>query len=532
MALQGDRPENPVIYQIYPRSFRDTSGTGEGDLRGVVEGLDHVASLGVDAIWLSPFFRSPMCDGGYDVADHCAVDPRFGTMQDFDDLLDRAHALGLRVMVDLVLNHTSDTHDWFARSLAREEGYEDVYVWADPKPDGSPPSNWVSFFGHPAWRWHPQRRQYCLTKFLPCQPCLNHYDTRVGQRLGEITRFWLDRGVDGFRYDAVTSFFHDRAFRDNPAATDAQAALIPGPSSNPFTYQSHRHDVMPKDCAAFCTRLREMAGPAAFLLGEVNNGPRSIEVLRDVTADGRLDAAYTVDLPERGPTQEVLADVLTRLDGDGGLAWWLSCHDQPRHVSAHGDGTARDAKLFATLLCALPGPLLMFQGEELGQPQAKLGLDDLHDPYDRMYWPQPMGRDGARAPMAWDATLPRCGFSGNRPWLPIHPPEDGGAAQQAENPGSVLSFYKQALALRRAHALSGGRMSLLDAPDGTIRARIETGDARLLLAVNLRDSDWTPEVAPTAPCASILQSAPPGPGGALAPRSAAWWLEPADGRTG
>lgn len=529
MLTKGGWPKNPVIYQIYPRSFKDTSGTGEGDLRGVLEGLDHVASLGVDAIWLSPFYTSPMCDGGYDVTDHCAVDPRFGTMDDFDAVLAHAHHLGLCVMVDLVLNHTSDTHEWFAKSLAREEGFEDVYVWADPKPDGSPPSNWLSFFGKPAWRWYPQRRQYCLTKFLPCQPCLNHYNDRVGERLERITRFWLDRGVDGFRYDAVTSFFHDPDLRDNPAAIAEDAALIPGPPSNPYTYQAHVHDVLPKDCAAYSKRLRDMAGPDAFLLGEVNNGPRSVEVLRAFTGDGRLDAGYTVDLPERGPTQAVIADVLKRLEGDGGFAWWLSCHDQPRHVSAHGDGSARDAKLFAALLCALPGPILLFQGEELGQPQAELKREDLHDPYDKMYWPDPMGRDGTRAPMAWDGSLPRSGFSGITPWLPIAHAPDGAALQQADNPDSVLSFYKEALSLRRDLGLADGKIALQKTPRNTILASIETQAGGIVFSANLGHEEWRPGINGHA---RLLSSAELSLDGALPPRCAVWWREPRAHRRG
>ncbi|MFW5881125.1 MAG: alpha-amylase family glycosyl hydrolase [Roseicyclus sp.] len=529
MAARGGWPENPVIYQIYPRSFRDTSGTGEGDLRGVLEGLDHVASLGVDAIWLSPFYRSPMCDGGYDVADHYAVDPRFGTLHDFDAVLSRAHDLGLRVMVDLVLNHTSDAHEWFAKSLVREEGYEDTYVWADAKPDGSPPTNWISFFGTPGWRWYPQRGQYNLTKFLPCQPCLNHHDPRVGERLEAITRFWRDRGVDGFRYDAITSFFHDTGLRDNPVASESDAALTPGPPSNPFTRQAHVHDVLPNDCAAFSGRLREMAGPDAFLLGEVNNGARSVEVLRSFTEEGRLDACYTVDLVERGPNGPVIAEMIERLDGHGGFAWWLSCHDQPRHVSAFGDGSARDAKMFAALLCALPGPLLLFQGEELGQPQADLKRAQLHDPVDRMYWPEPMGRDGARAPMAWDDSLPRAGFSGATPWLPVARGEDGAVRQQSDAPDSVLSFYRKALALRRDLGLADGTVTLSPAPGQAILARLETAGAALLVAVNTGDEAWNLDAPDGAP---VLATAPPTRTGALPPRSAAWWLEPEARRAG
>lgn len=490
-------------------------------MRGVLDRLDYIADLGVDAIWLSPFYPSPLCDGGYDVADHCAVDPRFGTMGDFDAVVARAHDLGLRVMVDMVLNHTSDTHDWFAKSLAREEGYEDVYVWADAKPDGSPPSNWISFFGQPAWQWHPQRAQYCLSKFLPCQPCLNHFNERVFKRLQTITQFWRDRGVDGFRYDAVTSFFHDREFRDNPPSDPADAERIPGPPNNPYTYQSHLHDVLPDDCAAFAARLREMAGPDVYLLGEVNNGPRSVEVARAFTKDGRMDAGYSIDLPERGPTQNVIEDLLERLDGAGGFAWWLSCHDQPRHVSSLGDGSARDARMFALLLLALPGPLMLFQGEELGQPQAELSRDLLHDPFDKMYWPDPMGRDGGRTPMAWDDRLPRCGFSGVQPWLPVQHPEGGGAAQQAETPGSVLSIYRDALRLRRKFGLAEGRVTLFDAPKNVVNLDVKAGSRTLRVAVNQSSAAFRMEDIDNRP---VLQSSSLDTPATLLPRSAAWWV--------
>ncbi|ABV95626.1 alpha amylase catalytic region (plasmid) [Dinoroseobacter shibae DFL 12 = DSM 16493] len=522
MPRRGPWPENPVIYQVYPRSFLDTTGTGEGDLPGVTRQLDYIAGLGVDGIWLSPFYPSPFCDGGYDIADHCAVDRRFGTLDDFDALVARAHDLDLRVMIDLVLNHTSDTHDWFAKSLAREEGFEDVYIWADPCKDGSPPSNWLSFFGEAAWRWHPQRAQYCLHKFLPCQPCLNHYNDRVHERLNRITRFWRDRGVDGFRYDAVTSFFYDPGFRDNPPAAEAEAALIPGPSNNPYTFQEHIHDVLPNECAAFAETLREMAGPDAYLLGEINNGPRSVEVTCKFTGPDRLDAGYAIDLPERGPSTEVLRDLLTRLEDAEGWTWWLNSHDQKRAVSSFGDGGAADAKMLAAFLCALPGPLLLFQGEELGQPQAELEKVELTDPYDLMYWPDSVGRNGARAPMAWDDTQPACGFSKAVPWLPMARAEQGGVAQQEADPASVLAFYRDALARRRDLGLAEATMELEDAPDACIRFRLRVGTLVVQVAANM--SGAPQDLAPRQGAKRILQTKPPAPGSNLPPRSAAWWL--------
>jgi alpha-glucosidase len=522
MARRGNWPEHPVIYQIYPRSFRDTHGHGQGDLRGITEGLDYVASLGVDGIWLSPFFLSPFCDGGYDVEDHCAVDPRFGTLADFDALVARAHELDLCVMIDQVFNHTSVTHEWFQRSLRREEEFENLYVWADAKPDGSPPTNWIAFFGTPAWRWYPERAQYCLHKFLACQPCLDHHHPAVHERLRAINRFWLDRGVDGFRYDAVTSFFHHQQLADNPPSTAEQRERIPGPPNNPYTFQDHENDVLPTECAAFTETMREWVGEDVYLLGEINKGPNSMEVTRDFTKEGRFDAGYTFDIAERGPTSGILREILDRLEGQDGYAWWLSSHDHPRHVSSLGDGSARDARLFATLLLALPGPVMLFQGEELGQPQAKLSKEQLRDPYDRMYWPHPMGRDGTRTPMAWDDSRPRCGFSGAKPWLPVQHPEDGGVAQQEQNPHSVLHFYREALRLRRDYGLADGDMAIEDSPEDTILARVSGAGKTVMLTVNTGQDAWRlPEMLHGRTPLLCSDGCPAN--GMLPGRCAAWW---------
>ena len=485
-ARQG-WPAHPIIYQIYPRSFQDTNGTGEGDLKGVLRRLDHVAWLGADAIWLSPFFRSPLCDGGYDVADAMDVDPHFGTLEDFDAVVARAHTLGLKVMIDQVFNHTSDQHEWFARSLARDPKFEDFYVWVDPKPDGAPPSNWIGYFGSPAWRWHPQRAQYCLHQFLPCQPGLNHRNPEVHEQLERITRFWRERGVDGFRYDAVTSFYFDPDFRDNPPAEAAQAR-IPGPANNPFTMQRHAFDMLPEDCAAFIEKFRGWAGDDAYLIGEINDGPTSIETLREFTSDGRLDAGYVVDLAERGLIGEVIADVVQRMGSPGKLIWWLSSHDQPRQVSRVGDGSPRDARMLAALTLALPGPVLLYQGEELGMPQADLAREGLQDPFDRSFWPDPPGRDGARTPFPWDDGV-NLGFSTVPPWLPVMRPPDGPASVQSESDTSVLAFYRKAIALRRDLGLGGAGIEVITAYETLFAARLtdnQGGDC--VLVVNLGDA--------------------------------------------
>ncbi|MFP7673968.1 alpha-amylase family glycosyl hydrolase [Marivita sp. S0852] len=502
--------------------MQDTSGNGEGDLKGVATRLDHIARLGVDAIWLSPFFVSPQCDGGYDVVDHRAVDPRYGTMDDFDAVIEQAHELGLRVMIDQVFNHTSDQHPWFKKSLHREPGFEDIYVWADPCPDGSPPSNWIAFFGHPAWRWHPQRAQYCLHPFLPCQPSLNHHSPKVHDALREITEFWRARGVDGFRYDAVTSFYYDPEFRDNPPSGDARAR-IPGPPSNPFTMQQHKHDMLPDDCAAFASDIRKWAGQDTYLIGEVNEGPRSIEVLHKFTAPDRLDAGYVVDMPERGVSGILLAEMIDRLGPPGPLAWWLSSHDQARHVSREGDGSPRDARLFAALMLALPGPVLLYQGEELGLQQSDIPFDKLHDPFDKTYWPNPPGRDGARTPMVWDRDAENFGFSTASPWLPVSCPPDGAAAEQWANDASVLRFYQTALQKRRALGLAEGDIDVRLAEDHVFIAKITSDSATVVVAVNLsagpQDVPFAGDLAP------VLSSAEQPVSDQIAPRSVVWYRE-------
>ncbi|APX10548.1 alpha-amylase family glycosyl hydrolase [Tateyamaria omphalii] len=518
---RGNWPANPVIYQIYPRSFQDSAGTGEGDLPGITRRLDHVARLGVDGIWLSPFFTSPLCDGGYDVANHVEVDPRFGTMADFDALVSRAHDLGLSVMIDQVFNHTSDQHPWFKASLDRDPEFEDFYVWADARADGSPPSNWIAYFGHPAWQWHAQRGQYCLHQFLPCQPGLNHRDDAVRAALQETTSFWRARGVDGFRFDAITSVFFDPDFPDNPPADDAARALIPGPRNNPFTMQRHDHDMLPKECAAFTRDIREWCGSDTYLLGEINQGPGSIEVLTKFTGPDRLDAGYTIDLPERGLSGTIIKDVLDRLDAPGPMAWWLSSHDQPRQVTRAGDGSARDARMMIAILCALPGPVLLYQGEELGMIQPDLPRDALTDPFDLAYWPDPPGRDGARTPMVWDDTTDQGGFStASDTWLPVIHPPGGGATRQWADPGSVLRFYETVIAQRRALGLADGQIAVQVADDTLFVARITTADATVSLYANTGEQPRAVDLPPDGH--RMLSSAEQTDKGQIAPRSTIW----------
>lgn len=272
---QSDWWKGAVIYQVYPRSFQDTTGDGYGDLAGVTKRLPYIASLGVDAIWLSPFFTSPMADMGYDVSDYCNVDPMFGTLADFDALMAEAHRLGLKVIIDQVISHTSDKHPWFVDSRAsRINSKADWYVWANPKPDGTAPTNWLSVFGGPAWEWDGVRKQYYMHSFLASQPDLNFHNPEVQDAVLETVRFWLERGVDGFRLDTVNHYFHDKLLRDNPPLVDDESFGLDASDVNPYGMQDHLYDKTRPENVAFLKRFRALLDDyeGRATVGEVGMG--------------------------------------------------------------------------------------------------------------------------------------------------------------------------------------------------------------------------------------------------------------------
>ncbi|TJV90224.1 MAG: alpha-glucosidase, partial [Mesorhizobium sp.] len=416
-----------VIYQIYPRSFQDTTGDGSGDLRGVASRLAHVASLGVDAVWLSPFFKSPMADMGYDVSDYTAVDPMFGTSEDFDAVVAEAHRLGLRVIIDQVLSHSSDRHEWFVESRAsRDNPRADWYIWADPRPDGTAPNNWLSVFGGPAWEWDATRRQYYMHNFLASQPDLNFHNPDVQDVLLETVRFWLERGVDGFRLDTVNYYVHDRWLRSNPPLASSVAGT--NTETNPYLYQEHLFDKTQPENLAFLKRFRalldEYEGRAA--VGEVGDEARSLQTLAAYTGGGdKLDMCYTFDL--LGPQFSAAhvrgcVEAFESAVSDGWVCWAFSNHDVVRHVTRWtrpGGNTEVVAKFSIALLSCLRGSICLYQGEELGLEEAELALEDLRDPYGIRFWPGFKGRDGCRTPMVWEKGAENAGFSTGKPWLPI-----------------------------------------------------------------------------------------------------------------
>ncbi len=443
-----------VIYQVYPRSFADSNGDGIGDLQGLQARLDYIAALGVDAIWISPFFSSPMRDFGYDVADFCAVDPMFGRLADFDAVVRRAHELGLKVVIDQVYSHSSDQHPWFADSRSsRDSARADWYVWADAKPDGSPPNNWQSLFLGPAWTWDARRGQYYLHNFLREQPDLNLLNPAVQDALLEVARFWLERGVDGFRVDAVSHFTHDAELRDNPSRDG-------GRRTRPVDFQTLRYNADRPETLAFLERLRAVldAYPQRFALGEIG-GPDSAErSLAPYLGRERLHTAYSfLFLHADAPTPAFVRAAVEeweRLHAGGWPTWVFSNHDAPRAVSRWGGSGPPDhyAKLLNALLLALRGSVCLYQGEELGLPQAHVPFERLRDPEAIANWPQTLGRDGARTPIPWHAERVHGGFSEVEPWLPLDPAHLAMAVdRQLGVAGSVLETTRQLLGLRRRH---------------------------------------------------------------------------------
>jgi alpha-glucosidase len=486
------------LYQIYPRSFADANGDGVGDLAGITSHLDHVASLDVDGIWLSPFFTSPMKDFGYDVSNYCDVDPIFGTLADFDRLVGRAHGLGLKVIIDQVYSHSSDRHPWFQESRAGRVGPQsDWYVWAEPKPDGTPPSNWLSVFGGPAWTWDARRRQYYLHNFLASQPDLNLHNPEVQAAHLANARFWLERGVDGFRLDAINFSMHDPALTDNPPAAR------PGPHSRAFDYQQHIHNQSHPDILPFLERIRALTDKyGAFTVAEVG-GDHALAEMRTFTAGGRrLNSAYGFDfLYAESLTPELVLDSLAAWPDEPGFGWpsWaFSNHDCARAVSrwATPHERAARARLDMLLLVSLRGNIFLYQGEELGLPQAELSYDQMRDPEAIANWPMTRGRDGARTPMPWRADAPHAGFSMAKPWLPIGAGHAALAVDlQQADPASQLALTRRFLALRQNRvSLRLGALIPLTAPSAILAFERSFGSERTLCAFNLGDEslDWRP----------------------------------------
>ncbi|MCW8998536.1 MAG: alpha-glucosidase family protein, partial [Kangiellaceae bacterium] len=488
-----------VIYQIYPRSFKDTSGNGIGDLQGIIEELDYLAKLGVDAIWISPFYPSPMKDFGYDVADYCDVDPLFGSLEDFDQLIEEAHKRNLKVIIDQVLSHTSDQHAWFQESReSKANPKADWYVWADANQDGSAPNNWLSIFGGCAWQWEPRRQQYYLHNFLTSQPDLNFHHPEVRKAALDNVEFWLKRGVDGFRLDAINFCFHDQQLRDNPAKPVAERQGRGFSEDNPYAFQYHYFNNTQPENIEFIEELRRLLNkyPGSTTLGEISSED-SLATMAEYTAGGnRLHMGYSFELLTENFSASYIRHTVESLEKqmtEGWPCWAISNHDVKRVVSRWSDkySDAQDypnkAKLFSALLCSLKGSVCSYQGEELGLTEVDLEFDQLQDPYGITFWPTFKGRDGCRTPMPWHNDLPNAGFTQGTPWLPVASVHREVAVNlQEDNPASVLNTFRAFLKWRKQYsALVKGDIEFLNTDEPVLAFYRQYKDEKLLVVLNL-----------------------------------------------
>ncbi len=498
IAAASDWWRGAVIYQVYPRSLFDASGDGVGDLPGIIEKLDYIASLGVDALWISPFFKSPMKDFGYDVSDFRAVDPLFGSLEDFDGLIAKAHSLGLRVVIDLVMSHTSDQHQWFRDSQTRRNGRDDWYVWADAKADGSVPNNWLSVFGGSAWEWHDGRQQYYLHNFLASQPDLNFHQIAVQDQMLAELEFWLKRGVDGFRLDAVNYCFHDAQLRNNPTKPESERKGRGFSPDNPYAWQYHRYDNTQPENLAFMERIRGLLNryPGSVSLGEINSDDSNATIAEYTNGDRRLHMGYSFELlaDECSPAyiRQTVEDLEDRL-AEGWPCWAISNHDVVRVATRWGsdDASAARTKLLTTMVCSLRGTVCTYQGEELGLSEAEIRQDQVQDPYGIAFWPNFKGRDGCRTPMPWVANGPGAGFSEAEPWLPIPDQHRADAVEiQETDAQSVLNHYRRFLRWRGSQpALRWGSIEFIDTPAAVLGFVREFQDQRMLILMNFSTSD-------------------------------------------
>lgn len=418
-----------VIYQVYPRSFQDSNNDGIGDLPGLTARLDHIASLGVDGIWICPFYPSPMKDFGYDVSDYRNVDPLFGTLDDFDVLLKKAHSFGLKIIIDLVLSHTSEQHPWFS-----DPAKKDWYVWADGKPDDGLPNNWVSVFGGPAWTYDDRYGQYYLHNFLKEQPDLNFHNPQVQAEVLDICRFWLERGVDGFRLDVVNFYFHDQELRDNPV----RASFIPATQFEgdaPYSRQQHIYDKSQPENLEFIKKLRQVTDqyPDTFTIGEIGDDDPYARTIEYTSGAALLHTAYNTMMmsgTSKMLTEDIIRKPVEPFMNRPGLdktkawpSWAFSNHDVVRAASRwYSEPFGHDqrlSKMLIALLGCLPGTVFLYQGEELGLPEAQIPFEKIQDPWAKETYPLWQGRDGCRTPMPWDSSASYCGFSDHEPWLPI-----------------------------------------------------------------------------------------------------------------
>jgi alpha-glucosidase len=474
-----------IIYQIYPRSYMDSDGDGIGDLPGIVEKLAHLAWLGVDAIWISPFYPSPMADFGYDVSDHTGVDPMFGTLEDFGRLVRRAHEVGLRVIVDFVPNHTSDRHRWFQESRSsRQNPRRDWYVWRDPAPDGGPPNNWRSVFGGSAWEWDERTDQYYFHAFLPEQPDLNWRTPQVRGAMLDVLRFWLDRGVDGFRVDAIHHLFEDEELRDEEPNPDWR------PEQGPYYEILHDRTVDLPEVQDAIAEMRSVLDEYEEKVMVTEAYLPTERIVRYYGENGSgAHLPFNFQLIELPWDARVIAAAIEAyeeaLPPDAWPNWVLGNHDRSRVASRVGDAQARVA---AMLLLTLRGTPTLYQGDELGLRDVPIPADRVQDPWEKNIPGLGYGRDPERTPMQWSAA-PNAGFTTGTPWLPVgedHPRVN--VAAQREDRTSMLWLHRRLIEVRRGSAaLAVGSYRTVPGTDRLLAYLREHAEESVLVLLNLGD---------------------------------------------
>ena len=508
--------ERGVVYQIYPRSFQDSDGDGVGDLAGIERRLDYLTALGVDAIWLSPIFPSPMADFGYDVSDYCGVDPLFGSLADFDRLLAAAHARGLKLLLDFVPNHSSDQHPWFVESRSsRDSPKRDWYIWRDPAAGGGPPNNWISDFGGSAWQWDEATGQYYLHAFLPEQPDLNWRNPELRAAMLDVMRFWFDRGVDGFRIDVLWHLIKAEGLPDNPV----NPAYRPDMGEKLKLLQLHSTN-QPEvhELAAEFRRLADSYGER-LLVGEI---VLPLDELMTYYGDARpgVHLPFNFQLVEApwdaAILRRMIVDYEAALPPGGWPNWVISSHDYPRIAAKLGEAQARVA---AMLLLTLRGTPTLYQGDELGIGQVEIPRGRVRDPKELREAGIGLGRDPSRTPMAWDAS-PNAGFSTAEPWLPLHRDwRTRNVASQETDTGSMLSLYRMLLQLRRSEpALSVGSIRMAQDSEQILAYERIHQATHLHIALNLSGTERRFDLPDGELLLSTLGSPPP-PG----------WLRPDEG---
>jgi alpha-glucosidase len=488
-----------IIYQVYPRSLMDSNDDGVGDLQGIIAKLDYISSLNVDAIWISPFFRSPMKDFGYDISDYRDIDPMFGTMADFDELIAKAHGLNIKIIIDQVLSHTSDQHDWFEQSRQnRTNPKADWYVWADPKEDGSAPNNWLAIFGGCAWEWEPRRQQYYLHNFLKSQPDLNFHCDELRQAVLDNVEFWLKKGVDGFRLDAITFCYHDEQLRDNPAKPKDQRQGRGFSEDNPYAYQYHYYNNTRPQTVGFIEELRALINryPGAVTLGEVSSEDSLATMAEYTQGDDRLHMAYSFELLTEDFSAAYIRQTVEELEasiGDGWPCWAIGNHDVQRVATRWGKGETNPdlVKMLNGMLFSLRGSICSYQGEELGLTEAPIEFDQLQDPFGITFWPMFKGRDGCRTPMPWTKDAEQAGFSKVTPWLPIPLAHAEKAVDTQEtDPESILNSYRHFLAWRKQQPiLISGDIRFVNANESILAFERHFEEKKMLVLFNLSNQN-------------------------------------------